>query len=446
MAALYDEKTAREPPNGRITMAKMNRRQFGGAAAAGAASLAAGPAFAQGSTISFISYTYAEEPNKPVFQKVMDDFKAASGVTVDPIASAWGETQKNIMLRQRSRTLMDSAQLQDRWVPSMATLPEIVDIGGLIPESELEAALAPSVLSLGRVGEKRIGVPFVSGSVGFVANTDVLKKAGVDKIPVTMDEFRSALVAVRDKVPNSAPFAMATKNPSSIPLDVLLLVWIFNGRIIDDSGKVVINSPEGRAAMSFMASAMKDRLIAPELDRPDSRRLFAQGSAAFYIDAPQARGFIRSFSGLGEKADAFTLPMKSPVLKQGDPPRSVEWGHVVALFKGQKPIDKGGPQDKWVRYLISDATQTTFPLQIGGLPVTKSARAAPAVQNDPFLKAWAEATGVTMKHEIGVWSNAPELSTILSEETQAALLGQKTPDGAVAAMQTRMEASMAKRG
>jgi multiple sugar transport system substrate-binding protein len=68
------------------------------------------------------------------------------------------------------------------------------------------------------------------------------------------------------------------------------------------------------------------------------------------------------------------------------------------------------------------------------------------VQNDPFFKAWAEATGVPLMNEVGIWSNAPELSTILSEEVQAALLGQKTADAAVASMQTRMEASMAKRG
>jgi multiple sugar transport system substrate-binding protein len=90
--------------------------------------------------------------------------------------------------------------------------------------------------------------------------------------------------------------------------------------------------------------------------------------------------------------------------------------------------------------------QTTFPLQVGGLPVTKSGRAAPVVQNDPFLKAWAEATVATGKHEIGIWDNSPELSTILSEETQAALLGQKTANAAADSMQNRMKASMAKRG
>ena len=48
---------------------------------------------------------------------------------------------------------------------------------------------------------------------------------------------------------------------------------------------------------------MKDRLIAPEIDRPDARRLFAQGASAFYIDAPVRRGtFVRTFSGRGAAA------------------------------------------------------------------------------------------------------------------------------------------------
>jgi multiple sugar transport system substrate-binding protein len=68
------------------------------------------------------------------------------------------------------------------------------------------------------------------------------------------------------------------------------------------------------------------------------------------------------------------------------------------------------------------------------------------VQNDSFFKAWNDATGVPLINEIGIWSNAPELSTILSEEVQAALLGQKAPDAAIVSMATRMEASMAKRG
>jgi len=83
------------------------------------------------------------------------------------------------------------------------------------------------------------------------------------------------------------PYAMATKNNNSIPLDFLIWVWAHGGRIIDDGGKVVINSPEGKAALGFVAGLMKDRLSAPEIDRPDSRRLQAQGAAGFYFDPPR---------------------------------------------------------------------------------------------------------------------------------------------------------------
>ena len=44
-----------------------------------------------------------------------------------------------------------------------------------------------------------------------------------------------------------------------------------------------------------------------------------------------------------------------------------------------------------------------------------------------------------LRNEIGVWTNAAELTTIIGEEVQAAMLGQKTADAAVDAMQKRLE-------
>ncbi|MHB2166923.1 ABC transporter substrate-binding protein [Alsobacter sp. R-9] len=426
-------------------MVELTRRAFGGLMAAGAATLAARPAFAQGADLSFMSFTFAEEPNKPHVQKLLDGYKAASGTGIEPIGSAWGDMQKNILLRQRSRTLPTTVQVQERWLPSLATLPEMVNLDEAIGRAKLEAAIDPKVLAMGQAGGKTFGLPLITGSIGMVANKEVLEKAGVG-VPQTIAEFRAALVAIRDKVPNSVPFAAATKNVNSIPLDFMIMVWVHGGRIIDENGKVLINSDGGRAAMAFMAGLMKDRLIAPEIDRPDSRRLFGQGACGFYFDPPQARGFARSFSGRGEAADQFVLPIKTPVLKAGDTPRSIQWGHLVCAFKGPNTASADAPGIKWLNYLISDAAQGTFPPALSALPVTKSAQALPVVQNDPFFKAWNEATGVPLINEIGIWSNAPELSTILSEEVQAAILGQKTPDAAIASMQTRMEASMAKRG
>jgi multiple sugar transport system substrate-binding protein len=424
-------------------MTILTRRALGAAALG----LLATPrlAGAQASGLNFLSFTYAEDAGRPHVQAVLDGFRAESGLAVEPIGSAWGDLQRNILLRSRSRTLPSSAQLQERWLPALATLPDLVSPADLLGQAALEAAIEPEVLAMGRHRGRLLALPLITGSIGMIANTEVLARAGVEGIPTTLDAFRAALVAVRDRVPNAVPFAMATKNVNSIPLDTLIWVWAHGGRVIDAEGQVRINSPEGRAAVEHMVGMMRDRLVAPEIDRPDSRRLFAQGASAFYIDAPQGRLFIRTFSGRGEAADGFTRPVATPVLRAGDVPHSVQWGHLVAFFRGAAVQGPDSPGARWARHLMGDAVQSSYPTALSALPATRAGRAAPAVQADPYFKAWAAAAGTPLPHEIGIWPNAPELSTILSEEVQAAILGQKPAAAAVAAMQTRMEASMARR-
>ena len=70
-------------------------------------------------------------------------------------------------------------------------------------------------------------------------------------------------------------------------------------------------------------------------------------------------------------------------------------------------------------------------------------RARAAVADDAYLTAWAAATGASRANEVGIWSNAADMTTIIGEEVQGALLGQKSVDDAVAAMQTRLTESMA---
>ncbi len=426
-------------------MTKLTRRTFSATLGASLIGLAPARTMAQGAGLSFMSFSFAEEANKALVQKLADDFASESGAAMQVIGSAWGDVQRNLLLRQRSKTLPSSAQISERWLPSFAELPELYDLNELVGRDKLEAAIDANVLNVGRVGPKQLALPLATGSIGMVANREVLRKAGIDKLPETIAELRAALVAVRDKVPNVVPMAMATKNPNSIPLDVLIWVWAHGGRLIDESGKVVSDSAETAAAFEFMAGLMKDRLIAPEIDRPDSRRLFGQGGTAFYIDAPQARTFIRTFSGRGPAADSMIAPMKVPMVRAGMTPVSMAWGNLVLFFKSTDAA-RNEAVAKWASYLISDKVQAAFPPALSALPVTKAARAAPAVANDPYFSDWGKATGAVRLHELGVWSNAPELGGIVSEETQAALLGQKTVAAAMQAMKQRLDASMAKRG
>ena len=202
---------------------------------------------------------------------------------------------------------------------------------------------------MGQVGGKQIGIPLMTGSIGMIANKEVLAKAGVDKMPATIDEFKAALMAVRDKVPNSVPYAMATKNNNSIILDYMIWIWAYGGQIIDERGQ-----GEGRLARRQAGAGLhggpdegpprrsRDRPARlPPPARPGRDRLLLRRAAG-------PRLHLRNFSGQGEAFDAAIAPVKTPVLKAGDTPRSIEWGHVLIAFAADGKLSKDAPAAKWI--------------------------------------------------------------------------------------------------
>jgi multiple sugar transport system substrate-binding protein len=401
---------------------------------------------AHAADLSWMGYSYAEESAKPSIDKIIAGFKAKSGLTVEPIASAFGDLQKNLLLRARSHTLPNVVQISERWLPSFANLPGLVDYNTVFGADNLAKNYAPDALSIGQYDGKQLALPLMSGSIGMVANQAVLTKAGISTLPTTVDEFKTDLMAIRDKVPNSVPYAMATKNPSDILVDYITWEYVFGGHIIDPNGKVVVDSDASRKALSFLVDLMKNRLIAPEIGRPDARRLVGQSASAFYLDAPQSRTFLRSFSGQGPAFDVNIKPMMVPVVKQGDQPVSIQWAHLIISFAQSNPPKKDDPNMKFVAYLGDDAVETQFPVEQSALPGTKSARANPIVANDAYLTAWAQNNQHPLRNEVGIWNNGGELTNILAEDVQAALLGQKSVDDAITDMSTRMKQSMTSAG
>ena len=401
-----------------------------------AAALAAGlaPAVPAAAEVEFMSWTVTEETGKPVIEAMAEAFDG----TVVQQGYAWGEMNKNYVLRARSGTLPDVGQTQNRLLPTVAAATDPLDLNEVIGRDRLLEMFDESTLKAGEVDGRQVALPWLAGTIGWVANQEVLDAAGVDGLPTTIEEFRADLEAVRDAVPNAVPFAMATKNPASILLDYLILAWTFGAEPIGEDGTPAVNSPEAVAALEFMAGLMEDRLAAPEIDRPDARRLFAQGASAFYIDAPQALSFARQFSGRDAEIDAAVVPMAGPVLDEGDTPVSISWGHVLAVF-GEENADPDGEAIRWVMHLLSDEQLVPYAVGQAVLPGTRSGQASAEVQDNAYLADWAAASVSPRRNTVASLDNATDVAAIIGEEVQAALLGQKTAQQAADDMQSRLE-------
>ena len=90
---------------------------------------------------------------------------------------------------------------------------------------------------------------------------------------------------------------------------------------------------------------------------------------------------------------------------------------------------------------LNDANQLQYFKDQGLFPVTNTALAQ--ISSDPYVTAWTKAANTADRDEISMWSNSADLTTIVGEEVQAALLGQKAAQAAIDSMGKRLEAKMA---
>jgi multiple sugar transport system substrate-binding protein len=419
------------------------RRQFNQSFAATAA-LGSGSLWAQAKSLTYVGWSQDEAASKPTLGAMFDSYRASNADTkLEVIGFPWGQMQQNVLLRLRSGQALDVVQLAERWLPQFASTGKMADLSDVYGKGQLEKLISPGVLKLGSYRGKQHGLPWTAGSIGMVANAKVLKDAGVAAPPKTVDAFIEALKAIKKSQPQSVPYAMTTKNNNSLSPDFQVWLWTFGGQLFDDKGKVVVNSAAAVRALTFMTDLVKDGLAAKDIDRPDARRMYGQNQTGFYHDAPLARGFARNNSGKGTEFDAFVMAMATPVLKAGDTPQSFAWGHLITMFNdGKAAPNLQSPQAKLASHLaLSDANQLQYFKEQGLFPVTNSALAQLA--KDPYVSAWTAASRFAERDEVSQWTTSADPVTIIGEEVQGALLGQKTPQAAIDSMGKRLETKMA---
>lgn len=421
----------------------LNRRQFTASALAGCTLASPLSAQAQAKGLTYVGWSHDEAASKPTLTRMFEDFRRGNAdVKFDVVGFPWGQMQQNILLRMRSNQPLDVVQLAERWLPQFGATGKMQDLNEVFGKDQLAKLINPGTLKLGEFRGKQLGLPWTAASIGMVANAKVLRDAGVSAPPTTVDAFVESLKAIKRSQPLAVPYAMTTKNNNSLSPDFQVWLWTFGGQLFDDKGKVLVNSPEGIRALEFLTGLVKDGLAAKDIDRPDARRLYAQHQTGYYHDAPLARGFARNNSGRGAEFDPFVWAMATPVLKAGDKPQSFAWGHLLTMFpQGGKVEAQSAPARLAAFLALNDANQLAYFRDQGLFPVTTTALAQ--LSADPYVTAWTRAAHTAERDEISRWPNSADLTTIVGEEVQGALLGQKTARASIESMAKRLETKMA---
>lgn len=178
------------------------------------------------------------------------------------------------------------------------TYPKYAAAGHLLDLTELtndpsyateKAAYVERFWKLGQWDGKQWGIPSIASAWPIYYNLDLMAKQGINKIPETYDEMTKMAVACT--VPNETWGMGMWSKEVDWAFDAWLWAFHNNGAylVTDDKKKAAINTQGGKAALQFIVDLYsKYKAIPPHgaYDRTGIKDLFKGGKIAAHIEEP----------------------------------------------------------------------------------------------------------------------------------------------------------------
>jgi ABC-type glycerol-3-phosphate transport system substrate-binding protein len=215
----------------------------------------------------------------------LDAFTKATGITVNWTNIDWDSLQTKIAAGATAKTYFaDATDVDWSRVGQLGKLNWFYPMESYIDTKSLTGDM-PQLASF-TLGGHVIGIPFDASFLVTTVNKKMFTKAGVTKMPTTMDQYTQDLKQVKAKggvqYPLNIPFAAA---------EGLSTYWYqttaaFGGTILDGQGKPQFATPgsPGYKAAQWMIDALKQGLVPPGninvSDSQGQQTLMAQGQVA----------------------------------------------------------------------------------------------------------------------------------------------------------------------
>ena len=388
-------------------------------------------------SIVWAGWSGEEEASKDIFGRMMDTYESATNNTVTWVGWTWADTAQQLLIRTQGSEQLDVAQVDIGIFNTLAQAGVLADLNEVVGSDYLTENFEQSALDVGNVDGQQLAMPWSMASISMVYNPEILAKAGWDKTPATMEEFEQCLADVKALGGDIIPYAVSTKDGTCAG-DFMPWLWTFGGAVFNDDGSVAIDSDAAVKTVEWYQDMLAKGFIAMDTGRGEARQMFAQGKVAFYDDAVVAKGQAVNNGVAPENVVNVCSAMERPVLKAGDAPQSTMWGHMLVVFKNSEYKEAAA---ELAKTLVSDDVAMDYFTNNGMPPVTKSLAASDAVKSDAYLNGFMKSTATARLDETARLTNASDIKSIMTEELQAALLGQKDAKTAVADMGTRIAAA-----
>ncbi|WP_324288255.1 sugar ABC transporter substrate-binding protein [Pseudoxanthomonas sp. SL93] len=352
-----------------------------------------------------------------VVARLLPEFERQNpGIRVDLQSIPWLSAHEKLLTAFAGEALPDVSPIGNTWIPEFAAL------GALEPlDDEINATAGfdagdyfPGVWDTGVVDGRTYAVPwYVETRLPFYRR-DMLARAGIDKVPVSWDEWRTAMQAVKQQA-GEGNYAILLPLNEFEPL--LSLAVQQPEPLLRDGGRYGnFRSAGFRESLGFYKE-MFDREWAPVVTNNQISNVwdeFGKGFYSFYISGPWNIAKFKERLPASQQQDWMTMPLPGP----DGPGASLANGTSFVVFK-----DSPNKAAAWklIAYLSTPQVQARFHALTGDLPPRRSPWLTPALANDPHARAFRE----QLERAVST-PKVPEWERIA---TEMRLLGEQVANG-----------------
>jgi multiple sugar transport system substrate-binding protein len=381
-------------------------------------------------TLEFSQWWAPELPDGAL-QGVVDDFeKSHKNITVKLISGPYASTQDQTFTAAASGTMADVVGLDGAWVSDLHKQNALANLTDLMKSSNYDdSQLAAQV--------KQDGSTYMIPVVNFVyplfVNEDLLKKAGVSKVPSTRTEFKAAADKISKLGGQTKGWVipLSTENPNGIQNDLMSWAWASGGSMLK-SGQPDLTNSSVKSAAEFVKSLYDAKDITPgalTLQETDKVTEFTNGRVGMMIDSLSHIDAIKKASP-NLKFTVTSIPAEDGYSgKRGIPYAS--WGIGVSDQSEHKE-----QAFEFVKYLMSKTVNSKLSTEANAFP--GNTQSTPDLSDaDPlYQKAFDIYKAGTPVNEFTGLPTADQLMRSFDEQFQKALAGQQSLDQALQNAQT----------
>jgi multiple sugar transport system substrate-binding protein len=263
------------------------------------------------------------------------------------------------------------------------------------------------------------------------------RKDLVPNPPKTWDEMMSMCSVAKQN--NIGCYAGQFAQYEGLTVNAAEAINTWGGKIVDDSGKAVVNSPEAKTGLGKLVEAFKNGNIPQQAityQEEQGRQSFENGQLLFLRNWPYVYNLAKT-DGSSQVKDKFGI---APLPGKDGPGASSLGGHNVAMSVYSK--HKATALD-FMKFMTSAETEKFYATQGSLAPVLSSLYSdADLTAKLPYLPTLL--TSIQNAVPRPVTPFYPAVTKAVEDNAYAALKGDKSVDQALTDMQSALQAAGAK--